>query len=72
MTGLDNLANPPPANDKAATAPGATIKGSIDIAPALKSRLAATDVLFSVRAAGTEWPPRGGRPCQRQPASAGI
>jgi cytochrome c-type biogenesis protein CcmH len=44
---LDNLANPPPADAKAASiAPGATIKGSVDIAPALKSRLTATDVLF--------------------------
>jgi cytochrome c-type biogenesis protein CcmH len=57
MTGLDNLANPPPANDKAATAPGATIKGSIDIAPALKSRLAATDVLFLFARPGQSGPP---------------
>jgi len=45
--GLDKLANSPPAGDKAASiAPGATIKGSVDIVPALKSRLTATDVLF--------------------------
>jgi cytochrome c-type biogenesis protein CcmH len=56
LTGLDNLANPPPASDKAA-ASGATIKGSIDIAPALKSRLAATDVLFLFARPGQSGPP---------------
>jgi cytochrome c-type biogenesis protein CcmH len=58
MTGLDNLANPPPADGKAASAAaGATIKGRIDIAPALKSRLAATDVLFLFARAGQGGPP---------------
>ena len=58
MTGLDNLANPPPAADKTATiAPGAMIKGSVDIAPALKSRLAATDVLFLFARPGESGPP---------------
>jgi len=58
LTGLDNLANPPPAADKTATiAPGATIKGSVDIAPALKSRLAATDVLFLFARTGERGPP---------------
>jgi cytochrome c-type biogenesis protein CcmH len=58
MTGLDNLANPPPAEDKSASAaPGATIKGRIDIAPALKSRLAATDVLFLFARPGQSGPP---------------
>lgn len=62
LTGLDNLANPPPAADKTATiAPGATIKGSVDIAPALKSRLAATGVLFLFA-----------RPGERGPAVAAI
>lgn len=42
-TGLDDLANPPPAADKAA---GAVITGSVDIAPALKARVAATDTVF--------------------------
>jgi cytochrome c-type biogenesis protein CcmH len=58
IAGLDNLSNPPPAEDKAASmAPGATIKGSIDIAPALKSRLAASDVLFLFARAGQGGPP---------------
>lgn len=47
MTGLDTLSNPPPADDKtAAKASGGTIKGSVDIAPALKSKLGNKDVLF--------------------------
>lgn len=58
MTGLDNLVNPPPANDKTASiAAAATIKGSIEIAPALKSRLAATDVLFLFARPGQSGPP---------------
>lgn len=58
MTGLDNLTNPPPAADKtASTGPAATIKGSVDIAPALKSRLAATDVLFLFARPGESGPP---------------
>lgn len=58
LTGLDNLANPPPAADKTASiVPGATIKGSVDIAPALKSRLAATDVLFLFARPGESGPP---------------
>lgn len=51
-------AHPPSAEDKAASAPsGATIRGRIDIAPALKSRLAATDVLFVFARAGEKGPP---------------
>jgi len=58
MTGLDRPANPPPADDKAASvAPGAAIKGRIDIAPALKSRLADTDVLFLFARPGQSGPP---------------
>jgi len=58
IAGLDNLSNPPPAEDKVPSmAPGATIKGSIDIAPALKSRLAASDVLFLFARAGQGGPP---------------
>lgn len=46
-TGLDDLSNPPPAADKnAAKATGATIKGSVDIAPALKSKMSDKDVMF--------------------------
>ncbi|MDP1644022.1 MAG: c-type cytochrome biogenesis protein CcmI [Thiobacillus sp.] len=58
MTGLGNPANPPPADDKTASvAPGAAIMGSIDIAPALKSRLADTDVLFLFARTGQGGPP---------------
>ena len=67
LSGLDNLANPPPADDKMASkSPAATIKGSIDIAPALKSRLAASDVLFLFARAG-----QGGPPVAAIRASAG-
>ena len=47
LTGLDNLANPPPAAESA-PAPGqpATIAGSVDIAPELKSKLSAKDTVF--------------------------
>jgi cytochrome c-type biogenesis protein CcmH len=56
--GLDNLASPPPADDRtAAIVQGATIKGSIDIAPALKARIAATDVLFLFARPGQSGPP---------------
>jgi len=58
MTGLDNLAGPPPAGDKTApVAPGATISGSIDIAPTLKSRLNGKDVLFLFARTGQGGPP---------------
>lgn len=57
LSGLDNLANPPPTENKSAAAAGATIQGSIDIAPALKSRLAASDVLFLFARAGQAGPP---------------
>ncbi|PKO61529.1 MAG: c-type cytochrome biogenesis protein CcmI, partial [Betaproteobacteria bacterium HGW-Betaproteobacteria-17] len=58
MAGLDNLAAPPPAEVKAASAAqGAAITGSIDIAPALRSRLAETDVLFLFARPGQSGPP---------------
>jgi len=58
VAGLDTLANPPPTADQAApVATGAFIKGRIDIAPALKSRLAATDVLFLFARPGQSGPP---------------
>jgi cytochrome c-type biogenesis protein CcmH len=58
MTGLDNLAAQAPAEVKAApAAQGAAITGSIDIAPALKSRLAETDVLFLFARPGQSGPP---------------
>lgn len=53
-TGLDNLADQAPeaGKDKAA-GPGATIHGKVDIAPALKAKLGANDVVFLfARAAG--------------------
>jgi len=58
MAGLGQTANPPPAG--ASTAPvaaGAAIKGRIDIAPALKSRLTDTDVLFLFARSGQSGPP---------------
>lgn len=45
------------ADKAAAVAAGASIKGRIDIAPALKARLAATDVLFVFARAGENGPP---------------
>lgn len=60
LTGLDNLASPPPAGDQAKAATpvaGATIKGSVDIAPALKAKLGSKDVLFLFAR-----PPQGGAP----------
>jgi cytochrome c-type biogenesis protein CcmH len=58
MTRLDNLANLPPADGKAApVAAGAAIKGSVDIDPALKSRIADTDVLFLFARSGQGGPP---------------
>lgn len=44
-------------NPVAATVPGATIQGSIDISPALKSRLEKTDVLFLFARSGAGGPP---------------
>jgi cytochrome c-type biogenesis protein CcmH len=53
-----NPAMPPPADaDTAAVAAGAVIKGRIDVAPALKSRLADTDVLFLFARPGQSGPP---------------
>ena len=43
--------------DSAAATAGATIQGSINITPALKSRLAASDVLFLFARAGQGGPP---------------
>jgi len=54
----ERLANPPPADNKTASmAPGATIRGSVDIAPALKSKLKETDVLFLFARPGQSGPP---------------
>lgn len=58
MTGPDRPANPPPADNKTASvAPGAVIKGRVDIAPALKSRLAESDVIFLFARPGQSGPP---------------
>lgn len=58
QSGVPGLTSPPPADDRAAPiAPGATIRGSVDIAPALKSRLAETDVLFLFARPGPGGPP---------------
>jgi len=47
LTGLDNLANPPPvADSQPAAGQAATIAGTVDIAPALKSKLSAKDTVF--------------------------
>lgn len=47
LTGLDDLANPPPvADSQPAAGQPATIAGSVDIAPELKSRLSAKDTVF--------------------------
>ena len=53
-------------NQAPTIAPGATIRGSIDIAPALKSRLVKTDVLFLFARSGP-----GGPPIAAMRASAG-
>lgn len=58
QAGGAGLASPSPADDRTASiAPGATIRGSVDIAPALKSRLVKTDVLFLFARAGQGGPP---------------
>ena len=52
-TGLDNLADQAPAaKDKAAAAPGGTIHGKVNIAPALKGKLSDKDVVFLFARAG--------------------
>ncbi|MFO7543678.1 MAG: c-type cytochrome biogenesis protein CcmI [Thiobacillus sp.] len=57
-TGLDNLANPPPAADsKSAAVEGARIVGSVDIAPALKSKLSSNDTVFLFARPGTSGAP---------------
>ena len=66
-SGPGSAASSPPAADQAAPmAPGASIKGRVEIAPALKSRLADTDVLFLFARAG-----QGGPPVAAMRATAG-
>ena len=54
LTGMDNLADAGAGKDKAAAPPhGATIKGKVDVAPALKARISDKDAVFLfARAAG--------------------
>lgn len=57
-TGLDNLANPPPPADaKPPVAGAASVEGSVEIAPALKSRLVAGDTVFLFARPGTSGAP---------------
>jgi cytochrome c-type biogenesis protein CcmH len=57
-TGLDDLSNPPPAADsKPAAVEGARIVGSVDIAPALKSKLSSNDTVFLFARPGTSGAP---------------
>jgi cytochrome c-type biogenesis protein CcmH len=54
----DSATNSPSAADQAAPmAPGASIKGRVEIAPALKTRLLDTDVVFLFARAGQSGPP---------------
>ena len=58
MAGLDSLASPPSAaGPGASSAAGATIQGRVDIDPALRSRVADTDVLFLFARPGQSGPP---------------
>jgi cytochrome c-type biogenesis protein CcmH len=59
QSGVPGLSAPPPAaaDRTAPVAPGAAIRGSVDIAPALKSGLADTDVLFLFARSGPGGPP---------------
>lgn len=58
QSGVPGLSAPPPAADRTAPiAPGAAIRGSVDIAPALKPGLADTDVLFLFARPGPGGPP---------------
>jgi cytochrome c-type biogenesis protein CcmH len=54
---LGQVGSPPADNKTAPIAPGATVKGSVDIAPGLKARLAKSDVLFLFARSGQSGPP---------------
>jgi cytochrome c-type biogenesis protein CcmH len=54
MTGLDNLADQAPAAPKQK---GASIQGSVDIAPALKGKVSGKDVIFLFARTGQSGPP---------------
>ena len=58
QSGVPELSASPPAADRTAPiAAGAAIRGSVDVAPALKSGLADTDVLFLFARSGPGGPP---------------
>jgi cytochrome c-type biogenesis protein CcmH len=52
MAGLDNLSNPMPADHPNAAAGGASIRGKLDIAPALKGKLSPQETVFVFASAG--------------------
>jgi cytochrome c-type biogenesis protein CcmH len=56
-TGLDDLANPPPVAENKPAAENASIVGSVDIAPALKSKLSGNDTVFLFARPGTSGAP---------------
>jgi len=57
-TGLDDLSNPPPvADSKPAAVEGGSIVGSVDIAPALKSKVSSNDTVFLFARPGTSGAP---------------
>jgi cytochrome c-type biogenesis protein CcmH len=68
LTGLEDLSKQPVGQDQAAAA-GAVIQGKVDIAPALKAKLAANDMLFLFARTAD-----GGAPVAaiRAPVSAGF
>jgi cytochrome c-type biogenesis protein CcmH len=66
LTGMDNLADLGAKPAEQPAAPGATLHGEVDIAPALKAKVAATDIVFLfARSAG------GGAPVAAIRSTAG-
>jgi cytochrome c-type biogenesis protein CcmH len=58
LTGLDDLGRPPPPQDAAPAAGGpSSVEGSVEIAPALKSKVAAGDTVFLFARPGTSGAP---------------
>ncbi|MBK6743921.1 MAG: c-type cytochrome biogenesis protein CcmI [Hydrogenophilales bacterium] len=56
MTGMDNLSDPT-AGEKPAAAAGAVVHGHVEIAPALKARVSANDVVFLFARSAAGGPP---------------
>lgn len=53
LTGMDNLADPQAGKDQATAPHGATIRGKVEVSPALKAKIAPEDAVFLfARAAG--------------------